>query len=269
MIKKFNIFFWVSALMALPLLASCVSGGVLKARDILLAAPSASAIDPSEKFTLPENERLVYQVKWLGITAGEFVIEIKGRTTWNGRECYLLEVNARTTGFVSSIYRVDDLYRSYLDVEKLYTLRHEERRHEGGYHKDAVTDFDHAAGKAHFRNAADGSEKTFDIPPGVQDSLTAAYVARLLPLAPGQVFTFKVCNSEKVYDLYLSVGARAQMKGRSVLHLVPFGKINGSDYREGRASGYVTDDALKIPLVLVVKAPVFTSVTATLINEKK
>ena len=148
----------------------------------------------------------------------------------------------------------------------MYSLRHEERRHEGGYVKDSITDFDHAAGKAHFRNAADGTEKTFDIPAGVQDSLTVAYMARLLPLAPGRVFTFKVCNSEKVYDLDVSATGRSRFLGRQVLHLVPFARLNGQEFREGRASGYVTDDEQKMPLEVVIKAPVFTSVTAALVE---
>lgn len=224
----------------------------------------------SSKAVLPEHEKLVYQVRWLGIMAGEIIAEIKGRVLWKGRPCYLIEVTARTRGFVSSIYRVDDLYRSYLDAETFYTLRHEEHRHEGGFHKDSVTDFDHDTGKAYFKNAVDGSSKTFAIPAAVQDTITASYVARLLALAPGKSFAFKVVNSEKVYDLFATVTGRSRMMhaGRSydVLHVVPFARINGAEAREGRASGFFTDDERKIPLVVTIKAPVFTKVTATLLE---
>jgi hypothetical protein len=215
---------------------------------------------------LPEHERLVYQIKWMGFTAGEMVAEIKGKVQWKGRPCYLIEVTGRSLGFISTFYRVDDLYRSYFDAEKFYPLRYEEHRHEGAYHKDAVTDFDHEKGKAHFKNAADGTEKIFDIPLGVQDSITASYMGRLLPLTPGKVFTFKMCNSEKVYDLYVSISGRSTLNGHAVLHLVPFARINGDEFREGRASGYVTDDDKRTPVEVVIKAPVFTSVTARLVE---
>jgi hypothetical protein len=238
----------------------------LTTQEIAAAAPGIPVPDPVRQRVLPENERLVYQVKWLGITAGEFVVEIKGRTTWKGRPCYVLEIQARTVGLASTLYRVEDLFRTYMDAEHFYALHSEEHRHEGGYHKDSVTEFDHAAGKAYFRNAADGSEKTFDIPPGVQDSLSVPFAARLLVLEPGRVFMFKVCNSEKVYDLYLSVQHRTKLKGAAVIHLVPYGRLNGEDFSEGRASGYVSDDERKIPVQFVVKAPVFTSVTATLVE---
>lgn len=267
MIKKFNIFLFVLTGVSLTFIVGCASGVTLSALSKAEIQP-AVAVNIESSHTLPEYEKLVFEVKWLGIIAGEIVAEIKGRVIWQDRPCYLIEVTARTRGFVSSIYNVDDLYRSYLDAEKYFTLRYEERRQEGSYRKDAVTDFDHAKGKAYFSNAVDGSKKVYDIPYGVQDSVTAAYAARLLPLDVGKVFEFKVCNSEKVYDLYAAITGRQKIvhdrKIMDTLHLVPFAKINGSEVREGRVSGFLTDDARKVPLRVVIKAPVFTQVTATL-----
>ena len=263
-IKKFNIFLIGVVVSGLMGLAGCASTLTLPSKEMLAKIENAS--DMPMRQALPEHERLVYQVKWMGITAGEMVSEIKGKVNWKGRSCYLIEVTGHSSPFISTFFKVEDHYRSYFDVEKHYPLHYEEHRHEGAYHKDAVTDFDHDAGKAYFRNDADGTRKIFDIPPGVQDSLTAAYMGRLLPLTPEKIFTFKICNSEKVYDLYVSVSGRFVLNGRAVLHLVPFARINGTEFREGRASGYVTDDDRRIPLEVVIKAPVFTSVTAQLVE---
>jgi hypothetical protein len=245
-------------------LAGCAATLTVPSKNMLAEVVQVAGMPVRQ--ALPEHERLVYRVKWMGITAGEMVAEIKGKVEWKGRSCYLIEVTGSSSGFISTFYRVEDHYRSYFDAEKFYPLRYEEHRHEGGFYKDAVTDFDHDAGKAYFRNAADGTKKIFDIPPGMQDSLTAAYMGRLLPLTPGKVFTFKVCNSEKVYDLYVSISGRSTLNGRAVLHLVPFARINGDEFREGRASGYVTDDDKRIPVEMVIKAPVFTRVTARLVE---
>ncbi len=262
MIKKFNIYF-----RAVPFLWAFFSAGcalTLPGVAVPGNLPVVATTPLPEAMKMPEHERLVYRITWLGLTAGELVAEVKGRVMWRGRPCYLIEVSARTLGMVAKFYPVEDHYRSYLDAEKFYSLRHEENRREGSYRKDAVTDFDHEAGKASFRNAVDKTEKTFDIPPGVQDNLTSAYIGRLMPLEPGQVYTFKVCNSEKVYDLFVSVSVRARVMGRLALHLTPFARLNGEDFREGRASGYVTDDEKKVPFLVVIKAPVFTRVTAVL-----
>jgi hypothetical protein len=263
-IKKFNIFIIHAAAAGCVFFSGCALRMSVPSEKFLPKVEAVADIPVTQ--TLPEHERLVYRVKWMGITAGELTAEIKGKVDWKGRSCYLIEVTGRTLGFISTFYKVDDHYRSYFDVEKLYPLRYEEHRHEGSYHKDAATDFDHEKGKAYFKNAADNTQKTFDIPPGVQDSLTAAYMGRLLPLAPDKVFTFKICNSEKVYDLYVSISGRSELFGHPVLHLVPFARINGEEFREGRASGYVTDDEKRIPLEVVIKAPIFTSVTARLLE---
>ncbi len=262
MIKKFNIFFSARLVLGMVFIAGCAA--TVPGVSVLGKLPVITTAALPAAMKMPEHERLVYRITWLGLTAGELVAEVKGRVTWRGRPCYLIEVTGRTVGFVARFYPVEDHYRSYFDAEKFYSMRHEENRREGNYRKNAVTDFDHEAGKARFRNAVDKSEKTFDIPPGIQDNLTAAYIGRLMPLEPGQVYAFKVCNSEKVYDLFVSVSVRAQVMGRSALHLTPFARINGTDFREGRASGYVTDDAKKTPFLVVIKAPVFTSVTAVL-----
>ena len=268
MIKKFNIFLRVLTGAVLVCVVGCASG--VKIPEIAKCPlPPVQSMKVPDGSALPDQEKLVYHVKWLGITAGEIVAEIKGHVMWKDRPCYLIDVSARTVGFAASIYKVDDHYTSYLDAEKYYTLRHEERRHEGGFQKNAVTDFDHTAGKAYFTNATDGSHKVFDIPAGVQDTVTAAYAARLLPLEAGKVFAFKVSNSEKIYDLYATVTQRTKIPygGLEVntLHLVPFASINGCEVREGRVSGFLSDDKRKIPLLVVIKAPVFTQVTATLV----
>jgi hypothetical protein len=267
MIKKFNIYFYLAPVAAGLIFYAAMPLAYAKPFRPKPPAPVVITADPSMFMgrALPEQERLVYRIKWMGLTAGELVCEIKGKVVWKGRLCYLIEITARSLGLVSGLYRVNDLYRSYLDVETMHTLRHEEHRHEGHYHKDAVTDFDHEAGRAYFKNAADGSEKVFDIPYGVQDNLTAAYIARLLPLAPGKMLNFKMCNSEKVYDFYLEVQRRLKYRSRDVLHIVPFARINGERFKEGRASGYVSDDEKRVPLLAIIKAPVFTKVTAILL----
>ncbi len=273
MIKKFNIFLGriFTARPALIVLAAALAlAGCASVPPVLpkgFTMQEAVTAPASSLKSFPDTERLVYRITWMGITAGELVCEIKGKVVWQGRLCYLLEVRGRTLGFVATFYKMDDVYRSYVDAEHLYPLRYEEHRHEGGYHKDAVTDLDHVAGKAWFRNAADHTEKTYDIPSGVQDNVSAAYLARLWPLEPGKVFTAKIASSEKVYDLYLSVSRREKVRGRPALHLVPFAWINGREFREGRASGYVSDDAQRTPFLVVIKAPVFTSVTAVLAEQ--
>jgi hypothetical protein len=52
---------------------------------VVLAVPVLAA-EPLHYF--PAKERAVFKVKWLGITAGEVVAEIKGLTELRGRKVY-------------------------------------------------------------------------------------------------------------------------------------------------------------------------------------
>ena len=218
-------------------------------------------------WALPEKERVVFKIKWLGITAGEIVSEIKGITECRGRKAYRIEVTARTVGLCSKLYRVEDKYVSFLDVERLHSLRHEVHRREGGYKKDAVIDFDQDKHRAYFKSATDGSEKSFSIPLDTQDTVTAVYVARTFDLQPGKRFDIKVCNSEKNYTIDLAIANKTKMyspgKGLvDVVRLQPKAHLKNNVVRDGRLSGYVEVAPGHAPVFIIIKAPVFTRLTA-------
>jgi len=219
---------------------------------------------------LPEHEKLYYTVRWLGIPVGMITASINGIRKINGRDAYELEVIAKANDFCSKIYRVEDRFVSYMDVEGLYTLRHEVNRREGRYKKDAVTNFDQERHVANFENFLDGSKKTFKIPEGVQDTLSASYYFRLLPIEVGKKIDYKVCNNESNYNLFGLVRTKKFVRlpriGRkAAFHIQPYAKvITGSKVKRGRVSGYFSCDKYRIPLLAVVEAPVLTKVTVSL-----
>lgn len=230
------------------------------ARDIVVA-PAASR--------LPNYEKLTYKVRWVGVPVGEITASIKGIERINGRDAYVLEVVVKTNDFCSAIYKIEDRFVSYMDVENLYTLRHEVYRREGRYKKDAVTDFDQVKHKAHFKNFLDKSEKNFDIPKGVQDTLSACYYFRTLPVEVGKKIEYAVCNNESNYELFGLVENKGFIRipkyGRKeAIYIQPYAKLKGEQVKKGRVSGYFSCDERRIPLLAVVKAPMFTEVTASL-----
>ncbi len=218
---------------------------------------------------LPEYEYLKYTVRWLGIPVGYITASIKGIKTMRNRRAYLLEVVVKTNAFCSAIYKIDDRFLSYMDVEGKYTLRHEVYRREGRYKKDAVTDFDQIAHRAHFKNFLDGSEKDFDIPPNVQDTLSASYYFRLLPVDIGARIEYAVCNNEAIYKLLGVIESKDFIKvpglgKRAAFFMQPYAKLKKKRVKKGRASGYFSTDSKRLPLLAVVRAPILTKVTASL-----
>lgn len=218
---------------------------------------------------LPEYEKLSYTVRWLGIPVGTITASINGIKQINGRQAYEIELAARTNSFCSAIYKIDDRFVSYMDAEKFHTLRHEVYRKEGRYKKDAVTDFDYMAKKACFRNLLDKSEKVFDIPAGLQDTLSACYYFRLLSVDMGARVGYPVCNNEVVYELFGVVESKRHVRVSCIgdvpaFYIQPYARIREEDVKKGKVSGYFSADSKRIPLLAVVQAPVFTEITAQL-----
>lgn len=235
-----------------------ISGKVKK--DIIIEPPQPR---------LPENEYLKYTVRWLGVPVGYITASIKGIKILNNRKAYVLEVIAKTNAVCSVIYKIDDRFLSYMDVEELYTLRHEVYRREGRYKKDAITDFNQITHKAYFKNLLDKSEKELDIPPDVQDTLSACYYFRLLPTEIGRRIEYAVYNNESVYQLFGVIESKDFIKvpglgKRSAFYMQPYAKLKDKKVKKGRVSGYFSTDSTRLPLLAVVQAPMFTEVTASL-----
>lgn len=220
---------------------------------------------------LPEYEKLTYDVRWLGLRVGTLTTSIIGTKSFKGRNVYILEATIKTNAFLSKIYKIEDRFLSYVDVEKLYTLRHEVYRRDGSYKKDAITDFDQSGHKAYFKNFLDKSEKNFDIPAGVQDILSACYYFMLLPLKVGNKVEYYVCNNEKNYQFFGLVQSKALIRlpvfGRKAVEaflIEPYAKLKGKKVDKGNVRAYFSCEKRRIPLVATVKGPIFTEVSISL-----
>ncbi|MBN1527313.1 MAG: DUF3108 domain-containing protein [Candidatus Omnitrophica bacterium] len=250
--------------------AAVVKGSVVAADRKILAKDIAI-----EKAAAPfrVGEELTYEVAWLGIPVATVVARVKGIERLEGREAYVVELTARTNAFCSKIYPVDDTYLSYIDKERYVSLKHVVRRREGRYKKDAVTVFDYNAKKAYFHNLCDGSRKTFDIPGDVQDSLSAAYYFRTVDAYVGQKVGYTVVNNEEVYNLFGLIEKKAFIKLDNVtyetFYVEPYAVLKGERVKKGNASCYFSCDNLRIPVYGMVKAPLFTKITAVLVNKKE
>lgn len=232
-----------------------------------VAEQSAAAAVKIPPPRIPGYEKVTYKVKWLGAPVGTITVSINGMKKIDGRDAYHIEIIAKTNEFCSKIYRIDDRYVSYIDAKELYTLRHEVYRREGRYKKDAVTDFDQVNHKAHFRNFLDKSEKNFDIPPAVQDPVSTYYYFRNLPMEIGKGVTCWVCNNESNYRMFAVVEKKELinvpgMGRREGLLIQPYARLDGKVVRKGKAAGYFSCDEKRLPLLGILRGPIFTTIVA-------
>lgn len=246
-------------------LCGCLISGTMCAAE----TGSGEVVSPR----MPLSEELTYKIKWLGIPVGIATARINGIKNINGRDAYELVITAKTNDFCSKIYKVEDRYVSYMDVKEFYTLRHEVYRREGRYKKDAVTDFDQVNHKAYFKHLFNKSTKIVDIPPNTQDSVSIAYYFRLVPVKLGEMKKFSVYNNESVYQIYGMIEKKVTIKvphigPKEAFLIQPYAKLKGEEVKKGSARGYFSCDEKRVPLIGIVKGPVFTEVVAYLVESK-
>ncbi len=222
--------------------------------------PAAGAPGASRPFGV--GERLVFAVDYGLINAGEGVLEVVGTVDFQGRSCYRIESTASSNRFFSGIYRVRDKVVSYIDRQELFSRYFMKRLREGTFRRTEEIEFDHVGGAARYHDG-----KTYEIPPGVHDVLSAFYFLRTLDLQVGQDVFLTVHDSRKTYDLRVIIHRRQEIA--TVLGVFdcfvvqPVMLGDGIFKHEGDLMIYLTADARRIPVRMNTRLPV-GSITATL-----
>jgi len=226
--------------------------------------------EPSLLRLYREGERLVYDVTWLGIKAGEATLEVQGMVNVDGHQAYHLVTTAQSAPVISKIYRVDDRTESFLETDPARSLRFDKNLREGRYRHSSQTVFDHEKGIATLRyldfsqvprdiTRLDEAERygkyvnqEFPLNSGALDELSVLYYVRTLPLLASTTVTARVFASRKNWELEVKVLGRETLETvlgrRETFKVEPLLKFEGIFQRKGRMIVWLTDDAERIPV---------------------
>ena len=195
------------------------------------------------------GERLVFDVNYGFITAGEAVMAVSGVDSIASRKCYRVEFTVNSLPSFSWIYKVEDQYLTFIDVEAIAPLKFEQHIREGTYRRDFVAEFDQA------RGIAKTSEGEFPIPEYVHDIMSAFYYARTLDFTnftPGQGTLLHNFYKDKSYDLQVRFLGRQELEVAAgtfkTIVVEPLVKEGGLFKSEGRIVIWLSDDERKIPV---------------------
>lgn len=212
-------------------------------------------IVPNSAFA--QGERLVFDVGYSFITAGEAVFAIPGIDTMSGRPTYRIEFTVNSTPSFSWIYKVEDKYQTFVDVDGLFPWRFTQRIREGGYERDFEADFDQR------NNIARTGDGTYPIPPYVHDVVSAFYYARTFDFAsmrPGQRTELHNFYKDSTYTLavrFLGYQKISVDAGTFDCFLVEPMMTEGGLFRaEGRILIWLSNDERRIPVKVSTKVPV-------------
>jgi len=242
---------------------------VLKAGPLTRSVPSAPTSGNDRRFFIGES--YLYRIEWLGMPVGFVTFRIQREEVLNGRHVYVVTLEAETNKFADKIYRIRDKYTSFIDTKKLIPLRYDVDRSEGNYRKKATTLFDHAGGRAYFHNEVDSSSKEYEVPEGVVDPICAILRAKDMELNLGEYHVLHVANNESVYTINAVVACRDKVTLPDIgefnaFFISPYAVLKGKRVKKGTVSGYISDDKNRNLLYAELKAPLFTKLTATLIE---
>ncbi len=151
-----------------------------------------------ENKAFKEGEKLTFNVNYGFVTAGIATMEIDDIRRISARNAYHVLFRVNTVPSFDWIFKVRDRYETFIDTEGLFPWRFEQHIREGNYSKDFSAFFDQRRGKA----KTSGGQ--YDIPPYVNDILSAFYFARTLDYSNMKVNDMVLLHnfySDKVYDL--------------------------------------------------------------------
>jgi hypothetical protein len=219
--------------------------------------------------TITVGEHHNYHIKWLGMNVGRLDVVVREETVLEGRPVYVIEMTGGTNRFCSMIYRINDRFVSYVDKERLVSLKLEVSRREGFYKKDAVTIYDHEKGKAYFHNSLANSSKEYAIPADVQDIISVFFRLRHDTVTLHQQLLYNVDFSETIYSAFGTPEALGNFeieKGKLIpaFSTNPRAKVGDRELKNGSVSALFSADEYKIPLQITLKAPLFTQLTMTI-----
>jgi hypothetical protein len=195
------------------------------------------------------GERLVFDVNYGFITAGEAVMAVTGFDTVVGRKCYRVEFTVNSIPSFSWVYKVEDRYLTFIDVETLAPWKFEQHIREGTYRRDFIAEFDQ------INLVAKTTEGTYDIPPYVHDIMSAFYYARIMDFTsfkPGDGVMLSNFYKDKSHELKVNFLGRQELEIEAgtfnSIVVEPMVKEGGLFKSEGRIVIWLSDDDRKIPL---------------------
>jgi hypothetical protein len=221
---------------------------------IFCAAITAEAQSSKNQKAFTLGERLVFDVKYGFITAGQAVMMISAYEWVEGNQCLKVQFNARSTPTFSFFFEVIDRYETYLDVDGIFPWRFEQHIKEGKYVRDFSAVFDQ---RMHVAKTTEGN---FPIPPNVHDILSAFYYARTLDYSksrPGDKVMLQNFYKDKTYPLAVQYLGRESVEVDAgtfnCIVVEPMVEEGGLFKSEGKVVLWMTDDERKMPVKVSTK----------------
>lgn len=207
------------------------------------------------------GEKLEFDIGYGFINAGHATLEVSELIEYNNRPCFVIVSTANSNRFFSSFYRVEDRVESVVDALGVFTWRFEKKLREGKYRAEKSYTFDQINHNVFYE------KDTVEVAGFVQDALSTLYYARTQELNVGESIFIDNFTDGKHYPLEVKVLRKETVKVKAgkfdCVVVEPLLLTAGVFRHEGRLKVWLTDDRLKLP-VLMKSRVLVGSITAEL-----
>jgi len=218
------------------------------------------------------GERFTYNVSWKVFDAGIATMTLVEKTSLQNEDTYRINATVYSTGIVSTLFKVVDVFESFFQARDLCSRRITKKIQEGRRHRETVVTFDAKARQARMEdrdlNRPDLPPKRTEspLPSCVQDVISALYVIRTKNLRVGELVQFPINDGGRTYDVTVEIQAQEEVRTPAgtfqAFRLEP--KVfDGLFKSQGRLFVWVTADAARMPVQLKAKINIGT-ITAAL-----
>jgi hypothetical protein len=222
-----------------------------------------------EKEPLWIGERLTYSISYFGVSAGDFTLEVMPHKEIGGRKVYHLRGNAVSSAVFSLFYRLNDVVESFVDYEGFFSHRFHVVLDETKQKRDALELNDSEKKQTYYWNRWDRKKEGYvetkefgPIEAFSQDSMSALYYVRTIPLPTGSVATFPVVSEGKTWEAVCTVVRREVVSSPlgdvQAIVIRPEMKYQGILKKTGDSFLWLTDDDRRIPIRLDAKVRIGT-----------
>jgi len=174
---------------------------------------------PKFKPRLFVGEKMIIDVKYFGVTAGRLGISTLPSKTIGGIETYHILAKLRSAPFYKYIYELEDFLESYISVDEFLPVKYSLVQRESSQDVDDLQVFDYEKKKTFFwykRDKKNRPKKNIQkegfIPKFVQDSFSALFFVRGLPLNTGDSYEFPIVTRAKLWLLKVDVITQESIK---------------------------------------------------------
>ncbi len=143
------------------------------------------------------GERLVFELKWAFVPAGEAVLEVLPVTEINGSPAYHFVMTARSNSFVDKFYKVRDRIDAFTDLNMNGSVLYIKKQREGHTKRDVEVTFDQENLTAVYKRKGK-EKKEIKIAPGTFDPLSVFFFSRTIDISNGMQIKKAVSDGKKI-----------------------------------------------------------------------